>query len=307
MATATSSPMRHGFLVIDKAPGWTSHDVVARVRRLVGMKRVGHGGTLDPFATGLVIVAVGRATRLLQYVADSDKRYLAHVVLGAATDTYDVDGDVTTRSSAALPDLDAIEATLESFVGVIDQVPPAFSAIKVDGKRLYARARAGEDVVAPTRQVRIDAIRVLSYDPPDLYLDIACGKGTYIRSIAHDLGQQLGCHAYCHGLRRISSGGFSIDEAWTLEDLANTDVRERWPDIALHPDRAVHHLCAAILDGERTASWYHGRSVELRASHPYSSDSLLRVYSADGRFVGIGRPVDDGFIRPAFVFAANGE
>ncbi|MCO5178088.1 MAG: tRNA pseudouridine(55) synthase TruB [Thermomicrobiales bacterium] len=307
MGSATRPPMRHGFLVIDKAPGWTSHDVVARVRRLVGMKRVGHGGTLDPFATGVVIVAVGRATRLLQYVQDSDKRYLAHVVFGAATDTYDVDGEVTARSDGKYPSREDIVAALTQFLGEVEQVPPAYSAIKVDGKRLYARARAGEDVVAPTRRVRIDGIIVLSYDPPDLFLDIECGKGTYIRSIAHDLGKQLGCHAYCHGLRRVSSGGFSIDESWTLDELAERDIQDSWTDIALHPDRAVTHLNAAILDSERTASWYHGRSVELRATYPYSGDSLLRVYSVDGRFLGLGRPVDDGCIRPAFVFAADGE
>ncbi len=306
VAGRADPPSLHGLIVVDKPAGWTSHDVVARVRRLVGMKRVGHGGTLDPFATGVVIVAVGRATRLLQYVQDSSKRYLAHVVLGAGTDTFDVDGDVVSRwRGSAFPDREALEATLADFVGEIEQVPPAYSAIKVQGRKLYERARAGEDVEPPTRRVRIDAIEILDFEPPDLLLDISCGKGTYIRSIARDIGDRLGCSAYCHGLRRIRNGPFTVADAWTLDELAALDLRDRWPDVATHPDRAVADLDAIVLDGVRTAAWYHGRSVDHGASGTLPTHAAVRVYSADGRFVGIGSLDEDGTVRPTFVFSAS--
>lgn len=308
MATRTDLPDLHGLLVVDKPAGWTSHDVVARVRRLAGMKRVGHGGTLDPFATGLVVVAIGRATRLLQYVQDSDKRYLAHVVLGAETDTLDVDGEVTTRwLGSAYPRRDAIDAALDGMIGEIDQIPPAYSAIRIQGRRLYERARAGESVVAPTRTVRIMAIDLLDYDPPDVLLDISCGKGTYIRSIARDLGVALGCGAYCHGLRRIVNGPFSIADAWSLDDLAAMDLREQWPAVATHPDRAVASLDAVVLGVAQSEAWYHGRLVALEATSGRSAPATIRVYAADGRFAGIGRIDADGGIRPTFVFAAGEE
>ncbi|HMM40770.1 MAG TPA: tRNA pseudouridine(55) synthase TruB [Thermomicrobiales bacterium] len=308
VAPRSDLPDIHGLIVVDKPAGWTSHDVVARVRRLTGMKRVGHGGTLDPFATGVVVVAVGRATRVLQYIQDSDKRYLAHVVLGAETDTLDVDGEVVSRNRGeSLPAREDVEAALAHFTGEIEQVPPAYSAIKVQGRRLYERARAGEAVVAPTRIVRIDAIDVLDFEPPDLLLDISCGKGTYIRSIARDLGARLGSGAYCHGLRRIRNGAFTVADAWTLDELDAIDLRGRWPEVATHPDRAVANLDAIILDGDQTEAWYHGRSVDPVTIDARPWPALLRVYTPDGRFAGIGRHQDDGALRPAFVFSASEE
>ena len=290
---------------MDKPPGWTSHDVVARIRRLAGMKRVGHGGTLDPFATGVVVVAVGRATRLLQYVQNSDKRYLVHAVMGVATDTRDIDGDVVGRHAGPdLPNRTDIESALANVVGNIEQVPPAYSAIKVQGRRLYERARAGEVVEPPTRTVRIDAIDVLDYDQPDLLLDVSCGKGTYIRSLVHDLGVSLGCYAYCHGLRRVRNGPFSIADAWTLDELAELDLREQWPDVAIHPDRAVADLETIILGGQATEAWYHGRPVEISVPGSRSEPALVRVYTVDGAFAGIGRIEANATLRPSFVFSA---
>lgn len=308
VAPRSDLPDIHGLIVVDKPAGWTSHDIVARVRRLVGMKRVGHGGTLDPFATGVVVVAVGRATRVLQYIQDSDKRYLAHVVLGAETDTLDVDGEVVNRySGESLPTRQDVEAALTAFTGDIEQVPPAYSAIKVQGRRLYERARAGETVVAPTRNVRIDAIDLLDFEPPDLLLDISCGKGTYIRSIARDLGARLGCGAYCHGLRRIRNGAFSIADAWTLDELAALELRECWPEVATHPDRAVANLDAVILSGDQAEAWYHGRSVDPVTIDARPWPALLRVYTLDGHFAGIGHHQGGGTLRPAFVFSASEE
>lgn len=308
MAPRSDLPDIHGLIVVDKPAGWTSHDVVARVRRLTGMKRVGHGGTLDPFATGVVVVAVGRATRVLQYIQDSDKRYLAHVALGAETDTFDVDGEVVNRyRGESLPTRQDVEAALTEFIGEIEQVPPAYSAIKIQGRRLYERARAGEAVVAPTRIVRVEAIDLLDFEPPDLLLDISCGKGTYIRSIARDLGARLGSGAYCHGLRRIRNGAFTIVDAWTLDELAAIDLRERWPEVATHPDRAVANLDAVILGSDQTEAWYHGRSVDPAIPGARPWPALLRVYMPDGRFAGIGRHQEDGALWPTFVFSASEE
>lgn len=299
-------PDLHGLLIVDKPAGWTSHDVVARVRRLVGMKRVGHGGTLDPFATGVVVVAVGRATRLLQYVQDSDKRYLAHVVLGATTDTLDVDGEVVNRiSPPTWPDRADVDHVVSSFIGTIEQLAPAYSAIKVQGRKLYEMARAGETVVAPTRTVRIDAITVLAYDPPDLILDVECGKGTYIRSIARDIGDRLGTGAYCHALRRVRNGAFTTAEAWQLDEMAGLDVRERWADIAVHPDRAVADRAAVVMGEDGTAAWYHGRPAPLGARVVRPDAGTVRVYAADGRFGGIGTLATGGVLRPEFVFVTG--
>lgn len=300
-------PDLNGLLVIDKPAGMTSHDVVGRVRRLAGMKRVGHGGTLDPFATGILVVAVGRATRVLQYVQDHQKGYRAHVVLGAATDTADVDGVVTdTAERDNWPDEAEVAAAVSRFVGEIEQAPPAYSAIKVGGRKLYELARAGEQVDVPKRIVTVHAIEVLSYAPPDLVLDIQCGKGTYVRSIARDIGALLGTEAYCHGLRRTNSGAFCLADAWTLEELAERDVRDDWPRIALHPDAALTGLPAVILGEADRDKWYHGRSVPI--SRPASSTGIVtRAYGDDGQFLGIGTWTDDDRLKPTLVLPPEGE
>lgn len=299
-------PDLNGLLVIDKPAGMTSHDVVGRVRRMVGMKRVGHGGTLDPFATGILVVAVGRATRMLQYVQDSQKGYRAHVVLGAATDTADVDGVLTaTDEPDEWPSLAKVTTVVAGFVGEIEQVPPAYSAIKVGGRKLYELARAGEQVDVPKRTVEIYAIEIVSYEPPDLVLDIHCGKGTYVRSIARDIGERLGTEGYCHGLRRTNNGSFCLADAWTLDELARIDVRDEWPQIALHPDAALTSLPAVILGETDRDAWYHGRSVKLRRSAELVG-FVARAYSSDGRLVGIGTWTDDS-LKPSLVLPLEGE
>jgi tRNA pseudouridine55 synthase len=298
-------PDLNGLLVVDKPAGMTSHDVVGRVRRLVGMKRVGHGGTLDPFATGILVVAVGRSTRLLQYVQDSRKGYRAHVVLGASTDTADVDGVLLeTAMRNDWPSVEEVAAAVKTFVGEIDQVPPAHSAIKVGGRKLYELARAGQQVEVPTRSVTIHAIEIVRYEPPELILDIACGKGTYIRSIARDIGALLGTEAYCHTLRRTNSGGFCLADAWTLDDLAERDIRAEWPAIALHPDAALTELPAIVLGEAETSAWYHGRSVSVpRSTTP---EAAVRAYGNDGSFLGVGS-WDENLLQPKLVLPAEGD
>ena len=307
MPTRSDLPDLNGLLVIDKPAGMTSHDVVGRVRRMVGMKGVGHGGTLDPFATGVLVVAVGRATRVLQYVQDSQKGYRAHVVLSAATVTADVDGVlIETGERDDWPTADEVSAAVSTFVGEIEQTPPAYSAIKVGGRKLYELARAGEQVEVPTRRVTIHAIEIATYEPPDLVLDIHCGKGTYVRSIARDLGDMLGTAAYCHGLRRTNSGALCLAEAWRLDDLADRELRDEWPAIALHPDAALSDLPAVILGGADQQAWYHGRSVNL-SGFAGPAGAIARTYGGDGRFLGVGTLTDDEWLKPTLVFPPEGE
>jgi tRNA pseudouridine55 synthase len=290
----------NGLLLIDKPARMTSHDVVRRVRRMVRMKRVGHGGTLDPFATGLLVVAVGRATRVLQYVQDSDKEYAATVVLGVETDSGDIEGDVITRNAPeAWPLRPMVERVIQQFVGEIEQVPPAHSAIKVGGRKLYELARAGIEVDVPIRRVTVHDIRLRRYEPPELDIIINCGKGTYVRSLARDIGAALGIGGYCHALRRTRSGGFSVEQAHSLDTLAEIDLRENWASLAVAPDRALGRLPAVTLAGDGATAWYHGRSVPLPGSH--GDAALVRAYDARGRFLGVGRTTA-GSVKPTLVF-----
>jgi len=221
-----------GLIVVDKPGGMTSHDVVARVRRLAKTRRVGHGGTLDPMATGVLIIGVNRATRLLTYVIGSAKSYLATIRLGEATVTDDAEGDVTATASAAGIADDAIRAGLAGQAGEIDQVPSAVSAIKINGQRAYQRVRDGEDVELPARRVTVYRLDVLAIRRPgdrdvvDIDVDVSCSSGTYIRAIARDLGRTLGIGGHLTALRRTAVGGFTLAEATTLPVL-----EERAPDV----------------------------------------------------------------------------
>jgi tRNA pseudouridine55 synthase len=301
-------PPLHGFLIVDKPAGLTSHDVVARVRRIAGMKKVGHGGTLDPFATGVLPVALGHATRMLQFLLDSDKGYVVRAALGAETDTGDLEGQVVERSSPAQwPAADDIERALHDFTGEIDQTPPAYSAIKVGGRPLYERARRGEQVDVPTRRVRVYGIELDAYHPPYLTLRIACGKGTYIRSLVRDVGRALGVYAYCEALRRTQTGPFCLADAWRLDQLLDTDVRANWPAIALHPDSPLLDRPAVVLDGSRRGAWYDGRPVALATPAAADADAaVVRAYAADGHFVGLGR-YEAGVLAPSVVLARPDE
>ncbi len=216
-----------GFLNIYKPKGKTSHDVVAILRRITKVKQIGHTGTLDPFAEGVLPICIGKATRLIEYLKD-DKAYVATVQFGSATDTYDLEGE-TTKSSDLIPSLDEIEAKLDDFRGEIEQTPPIYSAIKVNGKKLYEYARAGEQVEVKTRKVCISELKLLEYNQETrtLELYIACSKGTYIRSIANDLGEKLGCFGHLIKLVRVQAGDFVVEDAIKLEDLQSKDDVEK--------------------------------------------------------------------------------
>jgi len=210
-----------GILNIDKPQGWTSHDVVAWVRRLLRVKRVGHAGTLDPLATGVLLVCVGQATRLSEYVMASDKSYRAQVQLGTSTDTYDLDGDVVqVRPLPEGLDLENIREALAAFQGDLMQTPPVYSAIKQGGVALHRLARRGEAVQPQARPVHIHHIELVDWSPPVVTVNVTCSPGTYIRSLAHDLGEALGCGGTLASLRRTRSGAFSVDTALAPDDIA---------------------------------------------------------------------------------------
>jgi tRNA pseudouridine55 synthase len=252
--------MPDGVLLVDKPAGPTSFGVVARIRAaLPGRVRVGHAGTLDPFATGLLLVLVGRATRLASFLTSLDKRYSATLVLGAASDSGDRDGEIT-PTGAALPSADEIRGAAAALVGEIDQVPPAASAVKVGGRRAYALHREGREVTLTPRRVRIESLDVTAVHAERVEIDVRCSKGTYIRALARDLGEALGCGAYCDVLRRTAIGGFFVRDAASPEVIAEDPDGGSW---FRSPAAALAHLPGRQLTEEERLEVIHGRPLPL--------------------------------------------
>lgn len=278
-----------GFLIIDKPSGVTSFSMVALVRRLTGVRRVGHAGTLDPLASGVLPVALGQAARLIEYLDDATKTYLAQVRFGSATDTYDAEGQVTVMGDASGVTAQAVEAALRDFVGEIDQIPPAFSAIKLAGRPSYRYARAGAVVEIPARRVLVESIRMLLFDPANASaeIEIVCSKGTYIRSIAHDLGRSVGCAAHLTKLRRTRSGGFGVEQACSPDALTSLSDEERLEEVLLAPDRAVERRGAAIVGYEHAADVFAGRDVEFTEGRQTREGEICRAYDTEGRFLAV--------------------
>lgn len=207
-----------GFLVLDKPVGWTSHDVVDAARRWLGTRRVGHLGTLDPLATGVLPLAIREATKLVPFVGPGEKVYVGTIRLGTATETYDAEGRVTREHDGPLPAEAAVLRALEGFAGEIEQIPPMFSSVKRNGVPLYRLARRGEEVERAPRRTRIHEIRMHHYAPPEIGIEVVCAPGTYVRTLAHDLGERLGCGAHLSGLRRTKSHPFELAQALTPEE-----------------------------------------------------------------------------------------
>ena len=285
-----------GLLLVDKPRGLTSHDVVQRVRRLVRTRRVGHTGTLDPLATGLLVLLVGSATRLARFAEQQTKAYRALLRLGAETTTYDAEGEIVATHEVAL-DREAIEAALARFRGEIEQRPPRYSAIKVGGEPLYRKARRGEAVEAPPRRVVIHRLELIAWEPPFLTLEMLVSKGTYVRSLAHDLGQPLGCGAYLHALRRTAVGPFRVEEAQTLDRLRQLAEEGRLSQALLPPERLIAAMPALTLTAEEEEDIRHGRAIIRDApAVPH-----LRAHAADGSLVAVLVPLSEGRWRPTLV------
>lgn len=274
--------MSNGFLVIDKPSGPTSHDVVAAVRRATGIKKAGHAGTLDPMATGVVVVALGRSTRLIRYIQDQEKEYLAVARFGVATDTLDAEGEVVHEEAMDF-DRVQLEAILPEFLGVIQQVPPMVSALKRDGVRLYELARQGIEVERPPRPVEILELELTSFEPgeqPLVGLRVVCGKGTYIRSLADDLAARMGGRAHLTALRRIRVGRLAIEEFGL-----GLDQLSEWERHLIPPMAGLAHLPTVTVDDR--ALVLSGRPIEA-PSDP-GSPPVFRVVDADGVLLAVYR------------------
>ncbi len=290
----------HGLLVVDKPVGWTSHDVVAKVRRITGVRRVGHAGTLDPAATGVLPVGVGQGTRVLEYLSATDKAYRATIRVGARTDTDDADGTVIEqRDWHGVTPADVRQA-LSRFVGLIDQVPPAYSAIKQHGVALHRLARRGVEVTPATRQVTIWRIDILDLTLPDVTIEVTCSKGTYVRSLARDLGDVLGCGAHLAALRRLRTGIFAESDAHTLEHLAAIAEAGGLPALLFAPDVALLAFPAIIVGAAGEDDVVNGRLLASVAPPPPAM--LARVYGDDGAFLATVSGAAGGW-QPEKVFA----
>jgi tRNA pseudouridine55 synthase len=282
----------YGFLNLNKPLGCTSHDCVAKIRRLLKIKRVGHAGTLDPLASGVLPIAVGSATRLLQFLP-TGKAYRARIRLGQVTTTDDLEGDILASTPAPNLTFDRVQAELQTFLGTIQQVPPIYSAIQMDGQRLYKRAIAGETPEIPPRTVEIFAINLLNWYPgefPELDVEIACGSGTYIRAIARDLGQRLGCGGTLAGLIRTASSGFELSTSLTLEDV--TAQLEQGTVPFTIADHAIGHLPAVQLEAELAYRWCLGQTVLGDLSlQPGQENAFFRLYDPQQEFLGIAQGI----------------
>ena len=293
-----------GFLNLNKPFGMTSHDCVARVRRLVALHRVGHGGTLDPSATGVLPIALGKATRLLQFLP-SQKAYQAKIRLGVSTTTDDLEGEIIASQPSSELSLEQVKMKLGLFEGKIVQMPPSYSAIQVQGKRLYQLARAGEAVEVPARTVEVFQIQVLAWQPgdfPELDVAISCGAGTYIRAIARDLGAVLQTGGTLAALTRTQSGGFNLTDSLTFTELEQQLEAKRFEPIPA--PTALQNLATVTLPATTAQRWCQGQRLpweDLR----HEIEKPIRVYHEDGHFLGIGHLTDssDGqLLIPQIVF-----
>ena len=276
--------------MIDKPAGWTSFDVVARARRLLGQKHVGHAGTLDPAATGVLPLAVGMATKTLEFLNDATKTYLAEVTFGVETDSHDIEGRVIRTAEARDLTADGIEAALARFRGPGEQIPPMHAAIKVGGQKLYDLARRGEEIARAPRPVTFHVLEMLEWDPPIATILVDCSKGTYIRSLARDLGAAVRTGAYLSNLVRLRSGPFHLCQAITMEELTQIELPWAWPRVAVHPDIPVQEWPALVLDQDATRRWRQGSPIP----DDHGTAGLIRAYDEVGQWLGTGDATSDG-------------
>ena len=282
--------MASGIIIIDKPAGWTSMDVCAKLRGMFHEKRVGHAGTLDPMATGVLPVFIGRATRAVEFAADSDKEYIAGLKLGVVTNTQDTTGEVLEERGVEVT-RDQLLAALERFTGDIEQIPPMWSAVKVNGKKLYELARKGKEVERRPRPVTIRALELL--DGPeagaDFVLRVVCSKGTYVRTLCHDIGQALGCGGCMSALRRVKAAGFTLEDSVTLEAVQAAVDRGEGESLLLPVDACFAGVPVLVL---KTA----GAEKKIRNGAALSArdipDGEYRVYGADKTFLALGRAAD---------------
>lgn len=249
-----------GVIVVDKPVGLTSHEVVQIIRRGTGIRRAGHTGTLDPRASGVLVILVGPAVRLSEYVSASDKRYQAIIRLGTTTDTYDADGAVTKSADVDITE-EKFNEVLQTFVGEIEQIPPPYSAVKVQGKKAYEMAREGEEVELAPRIINVYSLELLEWTPPEAVIDVYCSSGTYVRSLANDLGEKLGCGASLTGLRRTKSGRFTLRDAVAMRKLRDSFLDGTWYQYLIPAAEALSDWKAVELTHEQVEAIRHGHRI----------------------------------------------
>ena len=272
-----------GVLVVDKPVGLTSHDIVQLIRRGTGIRRAGHTGTLDPRASGVLVVLVGPAVRLSEYVSASDKRYQATIHLGSSTDTYDAEGSITGTASVEKISEIQFEGTLQTFVGEIEQVPPPYSAVKIKGKKAYELAREGEEVDMTPRMIHVYSLDLLEWDPPEAVIDVFCSSGTYVRSLANDLGAALGCGAHLVALRRTKSGKFTLRDAVPLRRLQESFQSGDWYQYLIPAAEALGDWPMVELDADQVELVRHGHRVPAKSG----STGWVRGISQQGDLVAL--------------------
>ena len=283
--------MYNGILLLNKEPGFTSHDAVAKLRGILRFRRIGHAGTLDPMAQGLLVMLLGKATRASEYASGAEKEYIADFILGVETDTQDTTGNVLAEAPVNVTETQLRQA-LSSFEGGYDQVPPMYSAIQKDGVRLYDLARKGKEVERESRFIALPLLELLSFEAPRGKLRVRCSKGTYIRTLCHDLGQRLGCGGAMSALTRVQAGDFSLEDALTLGEVEQLVKEGTLQQHILPVDRLFASLPAVTLTEEgakRARNGAHAAQKHLLSGEIPPVDSLCRVYTPDGEFLMTGK------------------
>ena len=272
----------NGIILIDKPQGWTSHDVVGKLRGILHERRIGHSGTLDPLATGLLVVFVGRATRAVEFAEADRKEYIAGLRLGMSTDTQDITGRIISKETD-IPDEPEVRIAIERFRGELEQIPPMYSAVKIGGKKLYELARKGESIERKPRHITIFGLEITGRSDNDYILDVVCSKGTYIRTLCHDIGAALGCGGCMSSLRRTKSGVFSVDNAYTIAEIQEAADRGEEEKLLLPIDTLFAGYPKLSVDADSEKKLKNGCIINTS-----SPDGRFRVYSEDGEFLLLG-------------------
>ena len=292
--------MANGILVIDKSAGWTSQDVAAKLRGVFHERRVGHGGTLDPMATGVLPIFIGRATRAAEFLESAEKEYVAGLRLGVVTDTQDTSGNILETHPVAVT-REEVQAALRQFLGPIEQIPPMYSAIKINGQKLYELARRGQEVERKPRSITIHELELLEGADADYLLRVRCSKGTYVRTLCHDLGRALGCGGCMSSLRRTRAGSFTLSQAVTMQQVLNF-AAEQAPQSLLMPVDAVFSMHPPlIVTMGQAAKLKNGAQIKDWQFRP----GTYRVYAEDGEFLLLGRVENGGLTTIKSFFEVN--
>ena len=288
-----------GLLLLDKTPDMSSNLALQKAKRLLGIRKAGHTGSLDPLASGLLPICIGRATRLSSYLLNDDKRYIVEIKLGVTTATGDAEGAVLVEKPVPALSTVLLDQVISAFVGEIEQIPPMYSALKHQGKRLYELARQGIEVERKARPITIHQITVLSYSDDRLELNVSCSKGTYIRTLAEDIGNKIGCGAHVSSLRRTEVGDLNVKQAWTLQQLEAIEGKQQRWQCVLDADCMLSDWPSVLLTEELSFHLSHGQPVWMPK---LPSSGWLRLYNKGNQFIGIGEITDDGKLAPRRMF-----